>query len=93
MSSTRPFSRKLDRIAPSATTVLNERAIAMKRDGVKVFNFAVGEPDFPTPDHIKEAGIAAIRNNIIRYTPATGVLDLKEAVSYTHLTLPTRDLV
>ena len=80
MPSTRPLSRKLDRIAPSATTVLNERAIAMKRDGVKVFNFAVGEPDFPTPDHIKEAGIAAIRNNITRYTPATGVLDLKEAI-------------
>ena len=80
MSAIRPLSRKLDRIAPSATTVLNERAIAMKRDGVEVFNFAVGEPDFPTPDHIKEAGMAAIRENITRYTPATGILDLKEAI-------------
>ena len=52
----------------------------MKRAGVEVFNFAVGEPDFPTPDHIKEAGIAAIRDNITRYTPATGLLDLKEAI-------------
>lgn len=52
----------------------------MKRDGVEVFNFAVGEPDFPTPDHIKEAGMAAIRDNITRYTPATGILDLKEAI-------------
>ena len=80
MSAIRPLSRKLDRIAPSATTVLNERAIAMKREGVEVFNFAVGEPDFPTPDHIKEAGMAAIRENITRYTPATGILDLKEAI-------------
>ena len=80
MSAIRPLSRKLDRIAPSATTVLNERAIAMKRDGVEVFNFAVGEPDFPTPAHIKEAGMAAIRENITRYTPATGILDLKEAI-------------
>ncbi len=80
MSDIRPLSRKLDRIAPSATTVLNERAIAMKRDGVEVFNFAVGEPDFPTPEHIKEAGIEAIRENITRYTPATGILDLKEAI-------------
>lgn len=80
MPAIRPPSRKLDRIAPSATTVLNERAIAMKREGVEVFNFAVGEPDFPTPDHIKEAGMAAIRDNITRYTPATGILDLKEAI-------------
>jgi len=80
MPAIRPLSRKLDRIAPSATTVLNERAIAMKRDGIEVFNFAVGEPDFPTPDHIKEAGMAAIRDNITRYTPATGILDLKEAI-------------
>ncbi len=80
MPAIRPLSRKLDRIAPSATTVLNERAIAMKREGVEVLNFAVGEPDFPTPDHIKEAGIAAIRDNITRYTPATGILDLKEAI-------------
>ena len=80
MPAIRPLSRKLDRIAPSATTVLNERAIAMKRDGVDVFNFAVGEPDFPTPDHIKEAGMAAIRDNITRYTPATGILELKEAI-------------
>ncbi len=80
MPAIRPLSRKLDRIAPSATTVLNERAIAMKREGVDVFNFAVGEPDFPTPDHIKEAGMAAIRENITRYTPATGILDLKEAI-------------
>ncbi len=82
MSATLPLTRKLDRIAPSATTVLNERAIAMKRDGVEVFNFAVGEPDFPTPDHIKEAGMQAIRNNITRYTPATGILDLKEAICH-----------
>lgn len=80
MPAIRPLSRKLDRIAPSATTVLNERAIVMKREGVEVFNFAVGEPDFPTPDHIKEAGMAAIRGNNTRYTPATGILDLKEAI-------------
>lgn len=76
----RPLSRKLDKIAPSTTTVLNERAMNMRREGLDVLNFAVGEPDFPTPDHIKEAGIEAIRENITKYTPAVGTLDLKEAI-------------
>ena len=80
MSAIRPLSKKLDSIAPSATTVLNEQAISMKRAGIEVFNFAVGEPDFPTPHHIKKAGMAAIQDNTTRYTPATGILDLKEAI-------------
>lgn len=78
--SIRPLSRKLDKIALSTTTVLNERAMAMRRDGHEVYNFAVGEPDFSTPDHIKEAGISAIRQNITKYTPAVGTMDLKEAI-------------
>jgi aspartate aminotransferase len=74
------LSRKLSRIAPSTTTVLNERAIAMRREGRDVLNFAVGEPDFPTPEHIRKAGIEAIERGFTRYTPAVGTLELKQAI-------------
>jgi len=76
----RPLSRKLNQVAPSTTTVLNERAIAMKREGLDVLNFGVGEPDFPTPDHIKQAGIYAIQQDITKYTPAVGTMELKQAI-------------
>lgn len=74
------LSRRLARIAPSATTAMNERAIAMRRDGREVHNFAVGEPDFPTPEHIRRAGIDAIEAGLTRYTPTAGILDIKEAI-------------
>lgn len=75
------LSSRLDRIAPSATTAMNERAITMRREGREVLNFAVGEPDFPTPEHIRKAGASAIESGFTKYTPAGGVLDLKEAIS------------
>ena len=74
------LSRKLDRVLPSATTALNERAMIMKREGREVLNFAVGEPDFPTPKHIRDAGIEAIQSGITKYTPAVGTLELKQAI-------------
>jgi aspartate aminotransferase len=74
------LSRRLARITPSATTAMNERAIAMRRDGREVLNFAVGEPDFPTPEHIRRAGIDAIEAGLTRYTPAAGSLEIKEAI-------------
>lgn len=74
------LSSRLDRVAPSATTVLNERAIMMRRAGHDIKNFAVGEPDFPTPEHIRKAGIDAIASGHTRYTPGGGTADLKEAI-------------
>ena len=74
------LSRRLARIGPSATTAMNERAISMRREGRDVLNFAVGEPDFPTPDHIRKAGIEAIETGLTKYTPAAGTLEIKEAI-------------
>ena len=53
----------------------------MRAEGIDVIGFSVGEPDFPTPEHIKQAGIRAIENNQTKYTPTPGTLDVRQAVS------------
>lgn len=67
-------------IAPSATLAIDSMAKDMKASGIDVIGFGAGEPDFDTPDYIKEAGIAAIRENRTRYTPAAGIMPLKKAI-------------
>jgi aspartate aminotransferase len=74
------LSRIASAIAPSSTLAINALANQLRSEGVDVKNFGVGEPDFNTPDNIKEAGIRAIQENKTRYTPAAGVLELREAV-------------
>jgi len=59
---------------------MNARAKEMKRQGIDVLSFTVGEPDFNTPAHIAAAGIEAIREGFTRYTPAAGIPELKEAI-------------
>lgn len=67
-------------ISPSPTLAIDAKAKQMKASGIKVINYGVGEPDFDTPDHIKEAAIEAIKAGETRYTPAGGTLKLKEAI-------------
>ena len=67
-------------IQPSTTLAIDAMFKQMKADGLDVVGFGAGEPDFPTPDHIKEAGIEAIRNNDTKYTPAVGTVDLRKAI-------------
>ena len=67
-------------INPSTTMAIDAMFKQMKADGLDVIGFGAGEPDFPTPDHIKEAGIAAIRNNDTKYTPSVGTVELRKAV-------------
>ena len=67
-------------IAPSLTLAMNTKAKQMKAKGIDVISFAAGEPDFHTPDHVKEAGIKAINENKTYYTPASGINELKEKV-------------
>jgi len=67
-------------IAPSLTLAMNTKAKQMKAKGIDVISFAAGEPDFPTPEHVKEAGIKAIQENKTYYTPASGINELKERV-------------
>ncbi|MFW6118731.1 MAG: pyridoxal phosphate-dependent aminotransferase [Planctomycetota bacterium] len=66
---------------PSATLALNAKAKRMAREGVDVLTFALGEPDFDTPDHIKQAGHRAIQAGYTKYTPAAGMPELREAIA------------
>jgi aspartate aminotransferase len=75
-----PLSGKILSISPSATLALNAKAKEMKSQGIDVLNFAVGEPDFDTPENIKQAAHKAIDDDYSRYTPATGLPELKEAI-------------
>jgi aspartate aminotransferase len=65
---------------PSATLAMDARAKEMGAEGKDVLSFALGEPDFPTPDSICEAGIEAIRDGHTKYTPASGTVRLKKAI-------------
>lgn len=75
------LSDRLERLAPSATLAMSQKSNEMKAQGINVINMSVGEPDFDTPEHIKEAGKKAIDNNFSKYSPVPGYLDLREAIS------------
>jgi len=74
------ISKKASQISPSPTLALDSKFKQMKKQGIPVVGFGAGEPDFETPDNIKEAAIVAIKNGVTRYTPASGTLELKEAI-------------
>lgn len=67
-------------IAPSPTLEIDAKAVAMREAGINVIGFGAGQPDFDTPQHIKDAAIKAINDGKTKYTPASGILDLKKAV-------------
>ncbi|CAH1656584.1 Aspartate/prephenate aminotransferase [Hyphomicrobiales bacterium] len=71
----------LSRIKPSATIMLTQKARDLKATGRDVISLSVGEPDFDTPDNIKEAAIDAIRRGETKYTPVPGILQLREAIT------------
>ncbi len=74
------ISKKALSISPSPTLSLDAKFKQMKKQGIPVVGFGAGEPDFETPDNVKAAGIKAIENGITRYTPASGTVELKEAI-------------
>ena len=74
------LSKKGLQIAPSVTLEITAKAKAMKDSGIDVISFGAGEPDFNTPEHIQNEGIRSIKEGLTRYTPASGILDLKKAV-------------
>ena len=74
------LSARLNRLAPSATLAMSQRSNDLKASGVDVVNISVGEPDFNTPDHIKEAAKKAIDENYSRYSPVPGYPVLREAI-------------
>ena len=74
------ISRQIRRIKPSPTLALAAKANQMRKDGINVINFGVGEPDFNTPEYIKNSGKKAIDDNFTRYTPTPGIPELKQAI-------------
>lgn len=73
-------SERLRRINPSSTLAITSKAKKLKSEGRDVVSLAAGEPDFDTPDFVKEAAIEAIRNGFTKYTPTTGIPELKQII-------------
>ncbi len=73
-------SEKANKIGESPTLKVTAKAKAMKAEGIDIIDLSVGEPDFPSPDNVKEAGIRAIEENFTKYTQNDGIPDLKQAI-------------
>lgn len=74
------LSQRAAAMTPSPTLAMDAKAKALRRQGIDVIGFSVGEPDFDTPAHIREATVAALEQGHTRYTPAGGIPELKEAI-------------
>ena len=74
------LSKRAQMIKPSPTLAITVKAKAMRAQGIDVISFGAGEPDFDTPQHIKDAAIAALQEGFTKYTPAGGIDELKEAI-------------
>src|SRR5271165_6831769 len=78
------LAERISTISVSSTMKVAADAEKLRREGADVVDFGAGEPDFPTPDNIKRAGIAAIDHNFTKYTNAAGTLELKNAICERH---------
>ena len=84
MQATLELADRISLISESSTMKVAAEADRMRREKIDVVDFSAGEPDFPTPDNIKKAAIAAIEANFTKYTPVGGTVDLKEAICARH---------
>lgn len=75
------ISERIQQLSPSATLAMSQKSAELRASGVDVINMSVGEPDFDTPHHIKEAAKQAIDDNFSRYTPVPGYLSLRKEIS------------
>ena len=75
------ISDSLNRIKPSATMVITTKAAQLKREGKKIISLSAGEPDFDTPEHVKEAAIEAIKKGYTKYTNVEGIPELRQAIA------------
>jgi aspartate aminotransferase len=75
------ISSRLSRVAPSITMAVTAKAAALRAQGVNIISFGAGEPDFDTPDHIKEAARRGLDEGVAKYTPLVGLPSLREAVA------------
>ena len=74
------LSQRAEKISPSITLTISAKAKAMKARGIPILNFSVGEPDFDTPEPIKQAARRAMDEGFTKYTPAGGIPELKDAI-------------
>jgi aspartate aminotransferase len=84
MQATAEIADRISTISVSSTMKVSADADRLRREGVDVVDFGAGEPDFPTPDNIKQAAIAAIGANFTKYTNAGGTLELRQAICDRH---------
>lgn len=77
----RTLSKKASEVKPSSTLAITAKAKALKAQGVDLVGFGAGEPDFNTPDNINDCAIEAIKGGFTKYTPASGIQELKQAIS------------
>jgi len=75
------LARRVREISSSVTLDITSKAKKMKKEGIDVVNFGAGEPDFDTPRHVKDSAIAAINEGFTKYTPSSGMPELREAIS------------
>ena len=78
------LSERISRISVSSTLAVVQKATKLRASGVNLVDFGAGEPDFPTPENIKQAAIEAIHQNFTKYTPTSGIKELKEAIVERH---------
>ena len=84
MQATLELAERVSRISESSTMKVAADADRLRREGVDVVDFGAGEPDFPTPDNIKKAAIAALDANFTKYTATGGTVELKQAICARH---------
>ena len=74
------LSQRSEKVAPSSTLAITAKINSMQAEGIDIVKFAAGEPDFDTPEYIKDAAIESLRNGFTKYTPVTGITELREAI-------------
>src|SRR5919108_3800883 len=75
------LSSRATSLTPSLTLSIDSKAKAMRAEGIDVCGFGAGEPDFDTPEHIKAAAIAALQAGFTKYTPSSGIPELRQAIA------------
>src|ERR1700682_5814070 len=75
------LSSRASSLTPSLTLSIDSKAKAMKSEGIDVCGFGAGEPDFDTPEHIKVAAVAALEAGFTKYTPSSGIPELRQAIA------------
>src|SRR5438034_10177736 len=75
------ISRRAASLSPSLTLAIDSKAKQMKAEGQDVVGFGAGEPDFDTPQHIKDAAIRALNEGFTKYTPSSGIPELRQAIA------------